>query len=159
VESLHDDDSTALAELSGGDQSAAVATLQVACEPIRALLGQDDDAVADAFGALMSPRDLELLRQPRLRAAFVAGTRESLRQGTSGYAHDNLSWLPNWSFELRDVACPVHLWYGTDDRFAPLEHGRYLADHLPHAELTVRAGEGHLGVIEHLAEVLVALTA
>lgn len=158
VESLDETDTAALAHLPR-DRAAAVATLEAGCEPIRVLLAGDDAAVADAFGSLMSPRDLRVLADPALRAWFVACTRESLRQGTSGYAYDNLTWLPEWSFDLADVRCPVHLWYGTDDRFAPLAHGRYLADHLPDAHLTVRDGYGHLGVMEHLDDVLATLTA
>lgn len=157
VQALDETDAAALAHLPG-DRAAAVATLETGCEPIRALLAGDDEAVAVAFGSLMSPRDLQVLARPALRASFVASTRESLRQGTSGYAYDNLTWLPDWSFDLADVHCPVHLWYGTDDRFAPLAHGRYLADHLPAAHLTVREGYGHLGIMEHLDDVLSTLT-
>ena len=47
---------------------------------------------------------------------------------------------------------------GTDDRFAPPAHGRWLAENLPRASLVVREGEGHFGIVEHLAEMLDALT-
>lgn len=53
----------------------------------------------------------------------------------------------------------LDLWYGTDDRFAPLAHGRWLAENLPGARLVIREGEGHFGIMEHLSEMLDALTA
>jgi hypothetical protein len=36
----------------------------------------------------------------------------------------------------------------------PPEHGRHLAEHLPHAQLVTRDGEGPLGLFEHLGEIL-----
>jgi pimeloyl-ACP methyl ester carboxylesterase len=47
---------------------------------------------------------------------------------------------------------------GTDDRFAPPAHGRWLAENLPRARLVMREGEGHFGIVEHLGEMLEALT-
>lgn len=57
------------------------------------------------------------------------------------------------------VTCPVLLWYGTDDRFASPEHGLWLAQNLPRAQLIMRNGEGHFTMYDHLAEMLDTLTA
>ena len=46
-----------------------------------------------------------------------------------------------------------------DSRFAPPAHGRWLSEHVPGARLVMREGEGHLGIMEHLGEMLDALTA
>jgi pimeloyl-ACP methyl ester carboxylesterase len=51
----------------------------------------------------------------------------------------------HWGFELGDIDVPVHLWYGDSDTIVPVEHGVHLAKRIPHAELRIRAGEGHLG--------------
>jgi len=84
--------------------------------------------------------------------------REALRPGTSGGGWDNVSWLGAWDVDLSAIRCPVLLWYGTDDRFASLAHGRWLAENLPGARLVIREGEGHFGIMEHLGEMLGALT-
>ena len=85
--------------------------------------------------------------------------REGLRAGTSGAAWDNVSWVGPWDVDLSMINCPVLLWYGNDDRFAPLAHGEWLSANLPGARLVVRAGEGHFGIYEHLGGMLTALTA
>ncbi len=46
-----------------------------------------------------------------------------------------------WGFELRDVAVPVDIWFGTDDRNTPAAHARWLADVLPHATLQPQDGD------------------
>jgi pimeloyl-ACP methyl ester carboxylesterase len=84
--------------------------------------------------------------------------REGLRQGTSGAGRDNVAWIGEWDIDLNSVRCPVLLWYGSDDPLRPPTHGVWLSEHLPHARLVVHEGEGHLGIYEHLGEMLDALT-
>ena len=58
---------------------------------------------------------------------------------------------------LRDrsaVAIRVAVWQGTADRMVPPHHAEQLAARLPKATLTMWDGEGHLGTITHVGEVL-----
>ena len=48
-------------------------------------------------------------------------------------------------------------WYGEQDGMASPAHGQWLADHLPHARMTVVAGEGHLVPMRHWGQILRAL--
>jgi pimeloyl-ACP methyl ester carboxylesterase len=114
--------------------------------------------VASTFTDLLSPRDSELIADGHRAAAFEETMREALGQGISGAGWDNVSWVGEWDIDLGAIRCPVLLWYGSDDRLAPPEHRRYLAQHLPQARLVMRQGEGHLGIYEHLGEMLDALT-
>jgi len=158
LDSLDDNDRAALALLPD-DPAAAAAALAAGFEPLAELARESGGSgAAAAFADLLSPRDSELLADPRLASAFAAAMHEALRQGTSGGGWDNVSWLGDWDIDLGAVRCPALLWYGTDDRFAPLAHGRYLAQTLPSAQLVTREGEGHLGIYEHLGEMLDALT-
>jgi pimeloyl-ACP methyl ester carboxylesterase len=84
--------------------------------------------------------------------------RESLRPGTSGAGWDNVSWIGDWDIDLSAIRCPVLLWYGSDDRFSSPAHRVWLSENLPHSRLIVHDGEGHLGIFEHLGEMLDALT-
>ena len=158
LDSLDDGDRAALALLPG-DPAAAAAAFAAGFEPL-AELSQDLDGpgVVSAFADMLAPRDNELLADRPRAAAFEETMREGLRRGTSGGGWDNVSWLGEWDVDLSAVRCPVLLWYGADDRLAPPEHGRYLAQHLPQAQLVTRDGEGHMGIYEHLGEVLDALT-
>jgi pimeloyl-ACP methyl ester carboxylesterase len=62
-----------------------------------------------------------------------------------------------WGFAPRDVAVPTELWYGDADTLVPLEMGRYLAEQIPDARLTVFEGEGHMLHVTHWAEIMAAL--
>jgi pimeloyl-ACP methyl ester carboxylesterase len=84
---------------------------------------------------------------------------DAFTQGASGVLADYLVYAEPWGFDLGRVDVPVRLWYGDDDSLVPLEHGRLLANRLPHAELEVVASAGHLLPHDHVAEMLEALTA
>jgi pimeloyl-ACP methyl ester carboxylesterase len=114
--------------------------------------------VLSAFADLLSSRERELLADGRYAAAFADTVREGLRPGTSGAGWDNVSWIGQWDINLSTVGCPVLLWYGSDDRFAQPAQRVWLSKNLPHARLTVHDGDGHLGICEHLGEMLGALT-
>jgi pimeloyl-ACP methyl ester carboxylesterase len=87
--------------------------------------------------------DHAILSQAEVRQMFVAAFREAVRGGARAMAHE-VSLLPRpWGFELEDVRPPVALYHGDTDTLAPLEMGRYVADHLPHATLRVFPGEAH----------------
>ncbi len=155
LESLDDNDRDAVALLAT-DPAAAAAGFAAGFEPLAAAAG--GPGVAAALADLLSPRDSELIQDPRLASALNGTMREALRPGTSGGGWDNVSWLGPWDVDLSAIRCPVLLWYGSDDRFAPLAHGVWLSENVPGARLVVRDGEGHFGIYEHLGEMLAALT-
>lgn len=70
-----------------------------------------------------------------------------------------MSWVGPWDVDVTKVDRPVLLWYGDEDRFAPIAHGLWLRDNVPNARLVRRADEGHLGFYEHFGEMLDELTA
>ena len=81
---LDDNDRTAVALLPG-DPAGAAAAFAAGTEPLAGLIRAADDAgIVSAFQELLSPRDNELMRDPRLAAAFAETMREGLRPGTSG---------------------------------------------------------------------------
>jgi pimeloyl-ACP methyl ester carboxylesterase len=159
LDRLDDSDQEALALLPG-DPAGAAAEFAAGFEPLAELARESGGSgVVAAFEDLLSPRDSELLQDERLASAFAATMHEALRQGTSGGGWDNVAWVGEWDIDLSTVRCPVLLWYGSDDRFAPPVHGVWLNEHLPSARLVMRVAEGHLGIYEHLGEMLDALTA
>lgn len=48
---------------------------------------------------------------------------------------------------------PVLVVHGEQDAFVPAAHARWLAEHLPSAELRVKPGEGHLSLYGRISEV------
>jgi len=158
LDELDDNDRAALALLPG-DPAAAASAFAAGYEPLAELSREPGNAgILSAFEGALSSRDRELLNDQRYATAFAATVREGLSQGTGGGGWDNVSWIGEWDIDLSAVRCPVLLWYGTDDRFVPLARGLWLSQQLPDARLVVHEGEGHLGIFEHLGEMLDALT-
>jgi pimeloyl-ACP methyl ester carboxylesterase len=44
---------------------------------------------------------------------------------------------------------PVSIWQGRDDRFVPITHGEWLADHVPGARSHLLESEGHTSLSRH----------
>jgi pimeloyl-ACP methyl ester carboxylesterase len=155
---LDDNDRGAVALLPD-DPAGAASAFAAGFEPLAELSRMPGGAgLVAAFEDLLSPRDSELLHEQRYASLFAETMREALRQGTSGGGWDNVSWIGEWDIDLSAIHCPVLLWYGSDDRFAPPAHGLWLSENLPRARLVLRNGEGHLGIYDHLGEMLTALT-
>ena len=95
---------------------------------------------------------------PVVGGCIIASLREGLRRGVSGCGWDNVAHVGSWEIDVAAIETHVLLWYGDEDLMAPPAHGRWLEEHLPKFSLVVRNAEGHLGILEHLAEMLDALT-
>jgi len=157
VEALDEMDTAANALLPE-DPGAAAEAFGLAFEGLRqVVLEGDDRAVLAAFAERLSARDRRVLEDPGYGPSVFASMREGLRPGVDGAAWDNVAWIGPWDVDLDRVRCPVHLWYGEEDRFAPMAHGEWLADRLADARLVRRSGEGHFGIADHLAEMLAVL--
>jgi len=128
-------------------------------EPILRALRQGEDAIRAEFEPLLSAHDRELFADPLLGPSVIASMREGLRHGVEGAGWDNVAWIGAWDVDPAAVRAPVLLWYGDEDLMAPPEHAHWLDDHLLDARLVMRAGEGHLGILEHLPEMLSELVA
>jgi pimeloyl-ACP methyl ester carboxylesterase len=154
---MDDDDRAALALLKG-DPAGAVRLTASWMEPLARLVrdGAADDAVVAFFEPTLPPADRELLRDPQIRAGAVANVRESLRQGTEGTGWDGVIFLTSWDFDLRDIHCPVFIWFGDQDE--PLADATWLSHHLADPRVVIWPGEGHLAYKPHLPEILDALT-
>ena len=97
------------------------------------------------------------MQDDRLATAVGTSMKEALIQGTTGGGWDNVAWVGSWEIDPGTIHCPVHLWYGDEDRFCSPAHGMWLRDNIPDARLVLRKGEGHLGYVEHAAEMFAAL--
>jgi pimeloyl-ACP methyl ester carboxylesterase len=125
----------------------------------RAYRENPQEAFEKQFGAHASPADRRLLDDPRMTAMILAGAQEAVRPGSAGLAQEMALLLGRrWGFSPEEVTPPVHLWYGSDDRIVSPETGRLLAAALPDARLTEWAGEGHMALFAHWADVLRTLT-
>jgi pimeloyl-ACP methyl ester carboxylesterase len=155
LDRLDDNDTSAVALLP--DRTASAARFAVGFEPFRALGQASDQQIIEGFKGMSSPRDRELLDRPELGSALAATIRGAMPYGTSGGGWDNVAWVGPWDIDLDAVRQPVHLWYGGEDTFCPAGTGEWLDERLPTATLVVRAGDGHMGVMEHIREIVETL--
>ena len=95
----------------------------------------DDAALADRWLAALGPDDRAHVDDAD--AANVAAAAREAIGSPDGYLADAAVVFAPWPFRVEDVGCPVTLWYGERDPNAPPRNGRWLAEHLPRATLTV----------------------
>jgi pimeloyl-ACP methyl ester carboxylesterase len=112
------------------------------------------------FGRDLPECDRRALEDPAARASLLEAAVESTRQGSRPLAVEmQLAFSRPWGFEPSSVSVPTHLWYGEDDTLTPPQMGRYLAQQIPGATLTVFPGEGHMAAFTHWDEVVGRLVA
>jgi pimeloyl-ACP methyl ester carboxylesterase len=93
-----------------------------------------------------------------IRGMLLDNFREALRQTPYGWIDDTLSFVRPWGFDPAAIRVRVRLWHGTDDIYAPVTHTRWLAAHIPGAEMVIRPATGHFGAIEALPSILTWLS-
>lgn len=115
--------------------------------------------LAPLLGGL-SPADRRALDHPRfadlmqtLPPAAVLAPYAGLGAGA---AADVRLLLQPWTFAPREVAQPVQLWYGAEDRVTPVAMGEHLRSQLPVATLHVAKGQGHISMLFEMMDEVMA---
>ncbi len=80
-------------------------------------------------------------------AALGADAERAGAAGPDGLVDDDVAFASPWGFDPADVAAPVLLVQGDEDRVVPPAHAAWLARRLPRGELWVRPGDGHISVL------------
>jgi pimeloyl-ACP methyl ester carboxylesterase len=105
-----------------------------------------------------SEADRCALSREAVRSSLFQSVQESVRQGGRGVAWDLALLARPWGFPLKEISTPVRLWHGLDDQTVPALMSEFLANSLPHATLSLLAGEGHVSLsADHAHEILAAL--
>jgi pimeloyl-ACP methyl ester carboxylesterase len=103
------------------------------------------DQIVTAIEGLLSDVDKAALTG-EYAESVAAGLRASVRNGVAGWRDDDLAFVTDWGFSLDELAAPVAVWHGDEDRMAPFAHGQWLAAHIPGARAHLLRGEGHLSL-------------
>lgn len=82
---------------------------------------------------------------------------DSIAGGQMGLIVDVARAYAPSTLDLGEIACPVRLWYGSEDSTCPPAFGRWYADRVPRAEMTVVEGASHGLLLTHWSEVLADL--
>jgi pimeloyl-ACP methyl ester carboxylesterase len=103
--------------------------------------------VMEVFGDLLGAADTSVL-SGAFAGWMVEASNHGLRESADGWLDDDLAFVRPWGFELASIDRPVLVVQGGDDRFVPVSHGRWLAEHVPGAEARIEDADGHLTLIE-----------
>jgi pimeloyl-ACP methyl ester carboxylesterase len=117
---------------------------------------RDPRRFIDLVESELSEPDERVVGDVVLRRLLLDTYTEALRQGAAGWNDDVLAFRKPWKIALSNITSRVRLWHGEDDRFAPVDHTRWLSHHIPQAqvEVQIQSGIGHFGAVEVLPEIL-----
>ncbi|MFC7275473.1 alpha/beta fold hydrolase [Paractinoplanes rhizophilus] len=127
------------------------AFLAAAAAPLKSVAAAD---MIEALGDLISEVDKRALVDGGLAEYLAASFRAAVSTGIAGWREDDLAFARDWGFSPADVRAPVSLWQGDQDRMVPFAHGRWLAAHLPSADVHLVPGEGHLSLIANFGTIV-----
>lgn len=99
----------------------------------------------DALDSLMCPAD-DAFVESAAGAQVTGSMPQALVRGAQGWYDDDIVFVTPWPFDVAEITVPVLVTHGEDDRFVPISHARWLAEHLPGVEVVLRPGEGHLSM-------------
>jgi pimeloyl-ACP methyl ester carboxylesterase len=122
------------------------AALRSYCEAV-AGERREPEELAQAIASLLGPEDRAVLTG-RFAEYMIDCERHGLASGVDGWVDDDLAFAEPWGFEVAEIATPVLLLHGEDDRFVPVSHGRWLAERIPGVEARIAAADGRLTLVE-----------
>ena len=107
------------------------------------------------LSSVATEADAAVLDDAGHRARLAASLDHGMGGGIAGMTDDVLAYCSQpWGFEPHQVGAPVLLLYGEDDALVGEPHGRWWEERLPHAELRLVPGVGHLVVVPAWARAL-----
>ncbi|MGW4891463.1 alpha/beta fold hydrolase [Kitasatospora sp. NPDC004240] len=98
--------------------------------------------------------DREVVGDAGFRRMLQSNYREAFRHNADGWIDDVLAFTTEWGFKVEDIAVPAWLWHGADDQFSPVDHSRWLGDHIPGAALFLEPGAAHFGAFRVMTQAL-----
>jgi len=117
------------------------------------------EAFLEHLGRSSGGADAEALREGPLRETMADSFREAMRRGPRGAAWDITLYSKPWGFSLAEVGRPVFLWHGEQDVIVPPSIGRYVAEKLPHCEVTFCPKEGHFSLVGNYMDIVLKAVA
>jgi pimeloyl-ACP methyl ester carboxylesterase len=108
----------------------------------------------EILGLGLNAADRRVLARRDVRAMFVEDMACAFAQSGRAFAQDLTLITSPWGFDPTNIALPLALWHGTEDRIVPFAATRAVAARVPHADLRLLPGEGHYYVFERWREIL-----
>jgi pimeloyl-ACP methyl ester carboxylesterase len=104
----------------------------------------DDPSKVISDEVELSEADRAVMANPERHEAIRKGINEAFRHGVWGYVDDTLCLIQPWGFDVTEIRVPTRILYGLTDVLVPRQHGDWLADNVPNAEVVIDEQGGHL---------------
>ncbi|WP_231873205.1 MULTISPECIES: alpha/beta hydrolase [Kitasatospora] len=98
----------------------------------------------------LSTPDRTVVADIGIRRMLHSTYRQAFRYGADGWIDDVLAFIADWGFTVDTIGVPVRIWHGADDKFSPVGHSSWLADHIPGAQLYLEPGAAHFGSLKEM---------
>jgi pimeloyl-ACP methyl ester carboxylesterase len=110
-----------------------------------------------SFEKQLNAKDRETAATLGSPAEAIALFTQAFLNGAQGVIADYAALAQPWGVAVDGIPVATKVFHGDDDTMVPLRHSEELVARVPNARLTVWPGEGHLGTIAHVDEILDAL--
>jgi pimeloyl-ACP methyl ester carboxylesterase len=108
-----------------------------------------------SFEKSLSPRDRATVVGTGLQPdAVMAMFTQAFLRGARGVIDDYRALGRPWGIDFASIRSPVRIFQGDADTSVPLRHAEELSRRIPGSELIVWPGDGHVGTVAHVDEVL-----
>jgi pimeloyl-ACP methyl ester carboxylesterase len=121
--------------------------LAVLDEERQVMLGAEPSELFDGMTSLLSEVDRRAMEDDNLARWIAACCAEGLRDSAAGWVDDDVAFTSPWGFDVTEMRGDIRIWQGEQDRFVPPSHARWLAAHIPGAQLELRPEHGHLSLL------------
>jgi pimeloyl-ACP methyl ester carboxylesterase len=101
---------------------------------------------------MFTPADHAALAGPWSWFEEVVGP--AVAAGPGGLIDDDLAYVGPWGCDPGAIAAPLLLLHGAQDRVVPSGHGAWLASRCPGAEFRLSPADGHISVLNGVADAL-----
>ena len=129
-----------------GAAASGETTLRTYLEPIGEYLKTiTGETIVDSMRSLLPQVDQEALTGEH-GEEMAEIFRWAVSTGVDGWLDDDIAFANSWGFELSEIVNPLTIWQGSEDLMVPFEHGKWLAKHIPNADVQLIHGEGHLSI-------------
>jgi len=102
--------------------------------------------IIEGLESLLSEPDRAVLTDDFARFMWECG-QVALRSSIAGWLEDDMAFVSDWGFDLRDIRTPVLVYQGRQDLMVPFGHGQWIAARIPSAEARLHEDEGHLTLL------------
>ena len=97
----------------------------------------------------LCPADIKIASSESFKDIFIEDQKEAFKQGSKGVSVDAAIHYVDWGLRLKDIACKLHVFHGSEDYLVPIEYAQNIAENAPDCELHTLKGEGHLFPIKY----------